>query len=325
MAVPSFPLRVVHIVDNAEASAVIEASESGLGGVAMSEAARRMLKSFFNKMLAHEEGVLASEDVSSIHQMRVATRRLRASFQALEGVFSHKLIQRYRRGLRGVARALGEVRDCDVFLEHIASYTTSLSKERRDALAPLIDAVTSRRARARQRLLKLLKKKEYARFKETLWRFLNTPGKGELPSPEAGITQRVRDFAGSAIWRRYELWRAYETVLQGASDETLHQARLAGKHLRYTIELFADSLGPQVQQLLEPLIALQDCLGSLQDSVTAQASVVEFGLVDDPGTLEYLTARNAEQFELRPKVPWLWEQVASPTYQRRLFKLIVGM
>jgi CHAD domain-containing protein len=325
MAVPSSSLSAVQVATKVKSHATPRHAEIGPGNVAVAVAARRSLKRFYDKMLVHEKAVHTSEDVESIHQMRVASRRLRASLQVLEGVYSHKLIQRYRRGLRRIAGSLGEVRDGDVFLEHITTYRDSLPNERRAALEPLINAVTTKRVQARQRLLKVLKRKEYITFKKTFFAFLKTSGKGEVPSPEPGITQRVRDFAGSAIWRRYELWRAYETVMQGASDETLHQARIAGKHLRYTIELFADSLGPDVKQVLDPLLALQDCLGVLQDGETARGNIAALGLAGDPGALDYLSARNAERVEWQAKLPWLWEQVASAAYQRQLFTLIVGM
>jgi CHAD domain-containing protein len=287
--------------------------------------ARRSLQHCFDQLLAGEEAVLAGEEAKSVHQMRVATRRLRTSLQVLEGVYKHKLIRRHRRELRQIAQSLGAIRNGDVFLAHIVLYRHALPKSARSALKPLVAAVTAERTRARQGLLKELKEKEYTKFKDTFSAFLTTPGKGELSPPEPGITQQVCDFAGSAIWRRYELWRAYGTVLPGGSDETLHQARIAGKEMRYTIEFFADALGPWVKQVLDPLIALQDGLGALQDGVTARSHIAALGLANNPAAQAYLAARAAECVELRARVPCLWEQVASATYQRRLFELILGL
>jgi CHAD domain-containing protein len=135
----------------------------------------------------------------------------------------------------------------------------------------------------------------------------------------------VRDFAGSAIWRRYELWRAYEVLLPNATDETLHQARIAGKRLRYTLEFFGEALGPHVEQVLTPLIALQENLGSLQDGVVAGVHIAALGLGDDPGAQRYLAARTAERALLLAELPRRWEKVASATYRRRLFELIVKL
>jgi CHAD domain-containing protein len=186
-------------------------------------------------------------------------------------------------------------------------------------------AVAAERAQARTALLADLGSKRYANFKREFAGFLILSGAGVLPPPVPGITQRVRDFAGSAIWRHYELWRAYETVLPGGLDENLHQARIAGKRLRYTLEFFADALGPDAKQLLTPLIALQECLGTLQDEVTARKRVSALGLADDPGAQEYLAARDAEHAQQLAELPDRWENVATTTYQQRLFELIVRM
>jgi CHAD domain-containing protein len=296
-----------------------------VGAEPVAEATRQILRRFFDKLLAREEAVVKGEDSEDVHQMRVATRRLRASLQVAEGVYDSELIRRYRRGLRRIAQSLGAVRDCDVFLEHVAGYREGLRADRRATLDPLVAAVAAERLEVRKKLLSDLDSKRYAKFKRAFATFLTSPGAGTLPPPEPGIIQRVRDFAGSSIWRRYELWRAYETALPGATDATLHQARIAGKHLRYTLELFADALGPNVGQVLDPLIALQECLGALQDGVTAREHVAMLGLADDAGAQEYLDARDAERDRLLAELPARWEKVASATYRRRLFELIVKM
>jgi CHAD domain-containing protein len=257
--------------------------------------------------------------------MRVATRRLRASLQLVEGVYHPKLIRRYRGGLQQIAEALGAVRDGDVFLEHITNYHAALPEADRAQLDPLIAAVSAERAQARAQLLADLESKRYRQFKHDFAAFLTTPGAGTLNSPEPGIVERVRDFAGSAIWRRYELWRAYEVVLPNATSETLHQARIAGKRFRYTLEFFADALGLHVEQALAPLIALQETLGALQDVVIARAHIAALGLADDPSARAYLTARAAEHDIDLAKLPRLWERVASATYRRRLFEMIVKL
>ena len=135
----------------------------------------------------------------------------------------------------------------------------------------------------------------------------------------------MRDFAGAALWRRYELWRSHESALPTGGDETLHQARIAGKRLRYTLEFFAEALGNRVDMVLDPLIDLQECLGNLQDGVTAHAHVAALGLADDPGAQAYLAVRTAERAPLLADLPRLWSKVDSGTYRRRLFELIVKL
>jgi CHAD domain-containing protein len=299
--------------------------EQPIGGEPIGEAARRMLRRFFDKLLAREEAVIKDEDMEDVHQMRVATRRLRASLQVVEGVYDHESIQRYRRGLRRIAQSLGNVRDGDVFLEHATAYRDSLPEAERPRLDPLLEAVGTARAQARAQLLDDLQSKRYHKFKRDFAEFLTTPGAGMLASPDPGIVERVRDFAGSAIWRRYELWRAYEVALPNATNETLHQARIAGKRFRYTLEFFAEALGRNVEQALAPLVALQENLGALQDGVTARAHIAALGLADDAGAQEYLSAREHDRATLLAALPQRWEKVASATYRRRLFEMIVKL
>lgn len=293
--------------------------------MAVAEAARQQLRRFFEKLLARENGVRKGEDTEDIHQMRVATRRLRASLQVVASVFEPMTLRRYRRGLGRIARALGAVRDHDVFLAHIIAYRDGLPEGERARLQPLIDTATAERTRARRKLLDVLDARRYQKFKRAFATFLTTPGAEVLPPPEPGITQRVRDFAGSTIFRRYELWRAYEVGLSRGDDETLHQARIAGKHLRYTLEFFADALGPDVEQVLDPLVSLQDTLGALQDGVAAQAHIIALGLADDPDASQYLAARLSERDVVRGELPRRWEKVAGAPYRRRLLGLLLKL
>ena len=305
--------------------AQVRAPSADLGAEPVAELARRTLRRFFDKLLAREEAVLRGEDSEDVHQMRVATRRLRAALQNLAGVFEPELIRRYRKGLRQIAQSLGGVRDGDVFLEHILAYRESLPAGDHEMLGSLIEAVSAERISARARLLEALAARRYRKFKREFAAFLSTPGAGALPPPEPGVTQRLRDFAGSAIWRRYELWRAYDPALPGAGDTTLHQARIAGKRLRYTLEFFAEALGPQLDAALEQLTALQENLGTLQDIVTAHAHVAALGLGGDPGAQAYLAGREAERAPLLAALPERWGAVAGEPFGRRLFELIIAL
>ncbi len=295
------------------------------GGELIAEGVRRVLRRFFDRLLTREEAVRKGEDPEDIHQMRVATRRLRASLQVVETIYDPELVRRYRRGLRRVAQSLGAVRDGDVFLQHIAAYRAGLPEGAGTNLEPLIGALEAERAGARSRLLHDLDARRYTKFKQEFAAFLTSPGAGVAALPATGTPPRVRDEAGSALWRRYEQWRAYEVALAAPSDEALHQARIAGKHLRYTLEFFAAALGPNVEQVLAPLITLQENLGSLQDGVVARAHVAALGLAGDAGAQAYLLDRDAEHDAHLAQLAHRWEKVASATYRRRLFELIVKL
>jgi CHAD domain-containing protein len=289
------------------------------------EGARRVLRRFFERMLAREEDVRGGEDAEDLHQMRVATRRLRASLQVVDGIFDPDLIRRFRRRLRRAARSLGAVRDFDVFLAALQDYRATLPEGKAAALDPLIAAVVGKRTQARSTMLETLRGGRYGRFKHAFSTMLTTPEAGLAPLPETNALPRVRDLAGSVTWRRYEEWRAFEAVLDGASDITLHNARIAGKRLRYTLEFFSEALGPKTSELLEQLAALQEHLGLLQDGVTARAHIGSLGMHNDPGAQMYLAHLDARHSTLLDELPAIWGKVASATYRRRLFELIVKL
>lgn len=295
------------------------------GGEPLAEGARRMLRRTFERLLARIDAVVKDEDPADVHDARVATRRLRASLQVVEGIFDPDLVRELRRGLRRVARSLGAVRDYDVFLESVRAFRDQLPEERRSIMEPLVTAIESARAPARARLIADLESKRFERFLHQFAVFLTTPGAGVVDQSETGAPTRVRDFAGSAIWRRYEQWRAFDAVLDGAPDEVRHMARIAGKRLRYTLEFFADALGPGVDQALGPLMELQELLGNLQDAAVAREHIRALGMTDDPGAQEYLAALDATHDRLLTGFSRLWAKVDSATYRRRLFELIIRM
>jgi CHAD domain-containing protein len=73
--------------------------------------------------------------------------------------------------------------------------------------------------------------------------------------------------------------------------------------LRYTLEFFADALGPNVNQALEPLMDLQETLGKLQDAVVARDHIRTLGLTDDAGAQEYLAALDSGARSVARQLP----------------------
>ena len=86
---------------------------------------------------------------------------------------------------------------------------------------------------------------------------------------------RVRDTAPSRIWGAYQHVRGYEPVLRWADVETLHELRIAGKWLRYTLEFVREPLGPDATPLITRVVALQDHLGRHADQLADAAQGVE--------------------------------------------------
>src|SRR5512139_2183845 len=104
----------------------------------LAEAGRKVLRYHFVQMLRHEAGTRDGEDIEDLHDMRVATRRMRAAFEVFEDAFTPKSLRTYLKGLRTAGRTLGRVRDMDVFMEKAHHYLESLPSDRRQGLDPLL-------------------------------------------------------------------------------------------------------------------------------------------------------------------------------------------
>ena len=113
----------------------------------MGEAGRRIMYLHFQRMCQNEAGTRAGEDSEALHDMRVATRRMRAAYDLFVPYYKPKAVGRFKRGLRRTGRALGSVRDLDVLLGKMQHYVSDLPAEQGQALQPLMDDWRTRRKR----------------------------------------------------------------------------------------------------------------------------------------------------------------------------------
>jgi CHAD domain-containing protein len=298
----------------------------------IAEAGRKVLRFHFARMLAREAGTREGGDPEDLHSMRVATRRMRAAWRVFGDGFRPGRTRRYRRELRAVAARLGAVRDLDVLLEAADAYRADQSATERRAVEPLLSAWRGFREDARLLLLHELDSDAYAAFLEDFRVFVVTEG---AASRDVTATQahRIRDTAPSRIWSAYEGVRAYEAVLRWADVETLHDLRIAAKWLRYTVEFVREALGPETNDLVTRVVALQDHLGMLHDADVG-ASMARNFLVDRAGNLSsveseaigrYLVSRERELARLKQTVGTPWRGLASLAFRRRLGRAVAGL
>jgi CHAD domain-containing protein len=244
---------------------------------AMSEAGRKVMRFNFAKMLSHEEGTRLGEDIEALHDMRVATRRMRASFEVFGEAFERRALKSHLAGLRQTGRLLGAVRDLDVFMEKAQRYLDTLPEERRNELDLLLNSWHEQRFATREKMLAHFNSPEYFSFKRDFNVFLSTPGAGRRSLPGDHPTpDLVREVAPMMIYTRLAEVRAYGPWLVDAPIERLHALRIEFKKLRYTVEYFREVLGIQVEQVIEELKTIQDHLGDLNDAQVATEILNKF-------------------------------------------------
>jgi CHAD domain-containing protein len=299
----------------------------------LAEAGRKVLEFHFGRMLTHEPGTRLDSDMEAVHDMRVATRRMRAAFKLFNNEFSKKAIKRLGTGLRTTGRILGEVRDLDVLVEKLQQYRQSLAESEQSDLQPLLELWLAQRKQARQELLVYLDSKKYRRFKQELQEFVTTVDRGAKSiSADEPKKYQLRYLIPCLLYTRFGDVQAYDEMLEEATLETLHELRITFKQFRYALEYFAEILGQESQKVIEEVKALQDHLGALNDArmaadilgdLVAEGDKKQSRLsLDEQQNLlqlsAYLQALLEEQQRLLETFPQTWGRFNSPELRRNL-------
>ncbi|HEY5487681.1 MAG TPA: CHAD domain-containing protein [Candidatus Limnocylindrales bacterium] len=292
----------------------------------MPEAACKVLRFNFDRLLKWEAAVRSDSDIEALHDMRVATRRMRAAWRMFDDSFRASRTRKLRRRLEKVADGLGAVRDLDVLIDGLETYRSGLDADDWPGLAPLLSSWRRQRKAARTLLLDELDSPGYASFAKDMEEFLSGSASSASVAATPSQPRRVKDCAPSLLWAAYEAVRAYELVLPWASVETVHDLRIASKWLRYGLEFFGETLGPDGPRLLQRVVALQDHLGCLHDADVA-AKLARDVLVARAGELSrseaeaigaYMHANERELARRRRTLGPVWRAVKGATFRRAL-------
>ncbi|HEY7351117.1 MAG TPA: CHAD domain-containing protein [Ktedonobacterales bacterium] len=106
----------------------------------------------FEQMITFRAAVLADEDPEALHDMRVTARRLRTALDTFAACYPHAPFQAFNKQVKGLLRALGQVRDTDVLLERLTTDLADAPDDQREGIAWLIERVRVYRAEQFQNL-----------------------------------------------------------------------------------------------------------------------------------------------------------------------------
>lgn len=237
-------------------------------------------------------GALASDDPEYIHQMRVATRRLRAALRLFGPLLPIDFAAKLVEPLRELMAVLGDARDLDVLLAEIAE-PVSLALPDEPRLAALVGVITERRFDRRRSAVEFMRSPRFGAnilaVLEALYVHANSPkivgAGGTAPAgsaanmgtaPEAPEEQTLIDFATDRLRR---LRKKVLTLAARATTEdptSLHALRIGIKRLRYALEFFAPLSAPKtMRRILAHLVTLQDTLGQINDLANAGALLMD--------------------------------------------------
>ena len=116
------------------------------------QAAARIVRVRAGELFAAAAGVLDTGDIERVHDMRVASRRLRAVLEIFEPCFPRSEFGGVLRDVKQLADALGARRDPDVHIEALRAFSGALAAANRPGVARLVEDLRARQARDNEML-----------------------------------------------------------------------------------------------------------------------------------------------------------------------------
>jgi CHAD domain-containing protein len=234
-------------------------------GMPIGAVALAVLRRQFTAMLAKEPGTRLGDDIEELHEMRVATRRLRAALSLFAEVLPEAALN-VREDIGWVGRELGAVRDLDVQIEQLDRWLDAVEQEDRDALASLRSLLHDQRETARATMLEMLDSRRYEAFLSRFGRTLR--GRHLARSGPAACPARAN--APDLIETRFRSVRKVgDRIDPDSPASAYHRLRICCKRLRYALEFLGELYPGETKPLISRLVAVQDVLGRHQDADVA--------------------------------------------------------
>jgi len=195
-------------------------------------------------------------EIENVHQLRVSTRRATAALHQFESWLPKKRARWFRKQLKKIRKTAGEARDLDVLARRLAEHCQS----EHAAGCPGLMARAAETRAAAQPAIRQLHDQLGERFRRRLKKLVaKTDWRSDSPCPTYLEVART----GLA-----PLAATFFTAAEGDFDNilALHEFRIAGKQLRYAMEVFAAAFEPAFRKELYPIVEeLQEKLGAVND------------------------------------------------------------
>ncbi|MGE3977524.1 MAG: CHAD domain-containing protein [Nitrospira sp.] len=218
------------------------------------------------RLLAHDPGTRLGTEPESLHQLRVATRRLRAVLRTARPVFLPAWVTSLQQELKWLSELLGPARDLDVQIAYFTEESAALDARDRKLLAQFISHLRTQREAVQQMVLNELTSARYFELIRRLQQAAQTPS-----VVESSLT--VRRLAKRAFKK---LRKAISRLAPSPSGTQLHKVRIKAKRARYAAELARRSVGKPASRFIKSARAVQDLLGIHQDAIQAERYIRHF-------------------------------------------------
>ncbi|MFJ9179777.1 CHAD domain-containing protein [Streptomyces sp. NPDC102360] len=255
----------------------------------------------------------------SVHQMRVATRRMRSAFKTYKKVLDPAVTAPVGEELKWLAAELGIDRDREVLTERLTARIDAVPRTL--LLGPVRGRLriwaVARRQGSRRHTVAVLDGKRYLDLLEALDALLADPAllpRAAKPATGALAKAALKDHARLATRIEHAL-----SLPPGTDrDLALHEARKAAKRARYAGETAVPALGKQATKFAKRMKKVQTLLGEHQDSVVARETLRQIAIQAHAAGETAFTwgllygQEQAAAADEERRLPRLWERAAEP-------------
>lgn len=269
------------------------------------------------------------DDDEGVHDMRVATRRLRSLLRSYRKLFVRRVTDPVGAELKWLGGVLGDARDHEVLAARFAARADdlatahdldtlpALSASLTEAGARLHAAESAAYDRERAEAVRQLNSRRYYRLLARLEEMAADP-----PLRSRADRKAARE-AGRAVRRDHR--RLADRMSAAASaapgterDRALHEARKAAKRLRYAAETAVPAVGRPARRCAKQAKRVQRLLGEHQDAVVARSALARRAADDHRAgadTFAYGLLFAAEQqaaARAERELPGVWKRLKTP-------------
>ncbi len=221
---------------------------------------------------ANEACVLARAHEEGVHQIRVATRRLRSCLSLFRDLVPNEQRKYLNRELRWLIGEFGPARDWDVFLgEVLGPVIQDLPDE--PGVAVLRERAERHCDKGYERAQSALRSRRYfgSMMLVRAWAEGRSWHEGNAPEANQKMRGPAIDVAHDLLEQHYQAVVGTGEDFDALSDEKRHELRIEIKKMRYATEFFR-SLYPKQQsaEFVNALKTLQDDLGANNDIAVAR-------------------------------------------------------
>jgi CHAD domain-containing protein len=236
-------------------------------GSPAAEAIEIVLRDRLEKMCALRDRALDWSDPEGVHDMRVASRRLRSALSDFKSYLRRERLP-YRQ-LKMIAAALGTVRDEDVSLLALESLKSQAAERIAEGIEAIADERRRRRLQERAALEKVVGKSEIEEFQKQFVTRIATAFRISGQPNSAKTADKLPTFRRVGVevitGRLKGLSEGSEGIYDPTRTKELHRLRILAKRLRYAVELFSPCWDDEFRKIAREVARMQTSLGGLHD------------------------------------------------------------